>query len=200
LLVNGTTASGSAVAVNNTGTLGGTGTIGGTVNVNAGGIINAGPKGTDGTSASVGTLTISNATTGALTLASTATFHGDAFGTNALTDWDKLVVGGTANLGSSTLQIIIASGLTFTAGDTYTVIDANAINGIFNGVADNSLQTFSGYQFIAHYNLAGDGNFELTAVPEPSTWLAAVLALGAIGFSQRKRLRSWASSAVERHS
>jgi len=38
------------------------------------------------------------------------------------------------------------------------------------------------------------------AVPEPSTWLAAALALGAIGFSQRKRLRAWASSAVERHS
>ena len=38
------------------------------------------------------------------------------------------------------------------------------------------------------------------AVPEPSTWLAAALALGAIGFSQRKRLRACASSAVERHS
>jgi hypothetical protein len=28
----------------------------------------------------------------------------------------------------------------------------------------------------------------ITEVPEPSTWFAAVLALGAIGFSQRKRL------------
>ena len=29
----------------------------------------------------------------------------------------------------------------------------------------------------------------LTAVPEPSTWLAAALALGAVGYMQRRRLR-----------
>ena len=40
----------------------------------------------------------------------------------------------------------------------------------------------------------------ITEVPEPSTWFAAVLALGAIGFSQRKRLRACASSAVQKHS
>ena len=191
LLVNGSTASGSAVTVSNSGTvLGGTGTMGGTVNVNAGAIINPGPKGTDGTSGSVGTLTISNATTGALTLASTATFHGDAFGT-ATSAWDKLVVNGTANLGSSTLQIIIASGLTFNPGDIYTLIDANVLSGTFNGIADDQLVTFSGYQFIADYDLV-NGNFDLVAVPEPSTWLAAGLALGAIGFSQRRRLRACA--------
>jgi hypothetical protein len=38
------------------------------------------------------------------------------------------------------------------------------------------------------------------AVPEPSTWVAAGLALGAIGFSQRKRLRAYASSAAKKHS
>src|SRR4029077_20366435 len=183
LLVNGSTSSSSTVAVNNNGTvLGGTGTIGGAVNVNAGAIINAGPQGADGTSASIGTLT-----TGALTLAGTATFHADAFGT-ATNEWDEVVVNGSANLGSSTLEVIIANGLGFNPGDTYTLIDANAISGVFNGVADNSFQTFSGYQFIAHYDLGGDGNFELEAVPEPSTWFAAALTLVAIGFSQRKRL------------
>jgi fibronectin-binding autotransporter adhesin len=183
LLVNGSIASGSAVTVSNSGTvLGGTGTVNGTVAINTSSTINPGPKGTDGTSASVGTLT-----TGALTLQSTAIFHGDAFGT-ATSAWDKLVVNGLATLGSSTLQLIIASGLTFTPGTTYTLIDANTISGTFNGIADNSLQTFSGYQFIAHYNLGGDGNFELTAaVPEPSTWFAAALAVGAIGYSQRRR-------------
>jgi hypothetical protein len=182
LLVNGSTASGSAVTVNNSGTvLGGTGTINGTVNVNAGAIINPGPKGTDGTSASVGTLT-----TGALTLVSTAIFHVDAFGT-ATANWDKLVVNGLATLGSSTLQVIIASGLTFTPGTTYELLDATTISGTFNGIADGSLQTFSGYQFIAHYNLDDAGDFTLTAVPEPSTWFAAALAAGAIGYSQRRR-------------
>jgi fibronectin-binding autotransporter adhesin len=195
LLVNGSTSSSSTVAVNNNSTvLGGTGTIGGAVNVNAGAVINAGPQGADGTSASVGTLT-----TGALTLASTATFHIDAFGT-ATNEWDKVVVNGSASLGSSTLEVIIASGLSFNPGDTYTLIDANAISGTFSGIADNSLQTFSGYEFIAHYDLGGDGNFELVAVPEPGTWFAAVLALAAIGFSQRKRLRACASSAAKKHS
>jgi hypothetical protein len=37
------------------------------------------------------------------------------------------------------------------------------------------------------------------AVPEPSTWVAAGLALGAIGFSQRKRVRACASFAVKKH-
>ena len=40
----------------------------------------------------------------------------------------------------------------------------------------------------------------LAAVPEPSTWLAAALALGVIGFSQRKRVRACASFAVKKHS
>jgi hypothetical protein len=79
------------------------------------------------------------------------------------------------------------------------LIDANAISGTFSGIADNSLQSFSGYQFIADYDTA-NGNFDLIVVPEPSTWLAAALALGAIGFSQRKRLRACASSAVKKHS
>jgi fibronectin-binding autotransporter adhesin len=183
LLVNGSTASGSAVTVSNSGTvLGGTGTVNGTVAINTSSTINPGPKGTDGTSASVGTLT-----TGALTLQSTATFHADAFGTLA-TNWDKLVVNGLATLGSSTLQLIIASGLTFSPNTTYTLIDANTISGTFSGIADNSLQTFSGYQFIAHYNLAGDGNFELTAVPEPSTWAAGALALASLILIQRGRI------------
>ena len=41
---------------------------------------------------------------------------------------------------------------------------------------------------------------QLSAVPEPGTWLAAALALGVIGFSQRKRLRACASSGGRKHS
>jgi hypothetical protein len=43
-------------------------------------------------------------------------------------------------------------------------------------------------------------NVDVAAVPEPSTWFAAAIALGAIGFSQRKRLRAFASPAVKGHS
>jgi hypothetical protein len=41
--------------------------------------------------------------------------------------------------------------------------------------------------------------FEIVAVPEPSTWVAAALALGVIGFSQRKRMRACASFTVKKH-
>jgi autotransporter-associated beta strand protein len=40
--------------------------------------------------------------------------------------------------------------------------------------------------------IAYGNEFELVPVPEPSTWLAAALALGAVGFSQRKRVRGCA--------
>src|SRR4029077_15260906 len=105
-----------------------------------------------------------------------------------------IVLGGTA----STLEVNIASGLTFTAGQTYTLLNGTSLTGTFNGINDNDLVTFSGYQFTADYTATG---FDLiAAVPEPSTWFAAALALSAIGFSQRKRLRACASFAVKKHS
>ena len=61
-------------------------------------------------------------TTGALTLSSTNanTIHIDAFGTAAI-NWDKLTSTAAIALGNtaSTLQVNIASGLNFTAGQTY---------------------------------------------------------------------------------
>ena len=66
------------------------------------------------------------------------------------------------------------------------LLNGTSLTGTFNGINDNGLVTFSGYQFTADYTATG---FDLVAVPEPSTWFAAALALGAIGFAQRKRLR-----------
>ncbi len=36
--------------------------------------------------------------------------------------------------------------------------------------------------------ILGNGEIVPTAVPEPATWFAGALALGAIGFMQRRRL------------
>jgi len=189
LLVNGSTAAGSAVTVNSGGTLGGTGTVNGTVTVNGTGIIDAGPKGTPGTLASVGKLTIANATAGALTLASTSTFHADAFGI-AAANWDQLVVAGTAALGSAQFSLSIATaGLNFATGATYIVIDAGTITGQFSGLTEGAIVTSNGYNFTAHYDTA-NGNFDLIAIPEPSTWVAAALTLLAIGYTQRRKLTS----------
>ena len=54
--------------------------------------------------------------------------------------------------------------------------------------AEASVVSVNGYDFTAHYDAAA-GNFDLVAIPEPSTWLAAALALGAIAFSQWTRVR-----------
>ena len=66
----------------------------------------------------------------------------------------------------------------------------------FNFYSDGgtNLITAGGTEFVY-------GNmFEIVAVPEPSTWFAAALALSVIGFSQRKRLRACASPAAEKAS
>jgi autotransporter-associated beta strand protein len=186
LLANNTTGSATgtgAVSVNGSGTtLGGTGTISGTVtlgNTTAGAILNAGPKGTAGTSASVGTLT-----TGALTLTGANTVHVDAFGT-ATTAWDKLVSTGAISLGTtSTLDVTIASGLTFTAGTTYVLLNGTSLSGTFAGITDGQTVTFNGYDFTADYTATG---FDLVAVPEPGTWIGGALALAAVGLMSRKR-------------
>jgi len=194
LLVNNTTGSGTgtgAVTVNGSGTtLGGTGTISGTVTLGGttpGAILNPGPKGTNATSGSVGTLT-----TGALTLTGANTVHIDAFGTLA-TQWDKLVSTGAISLGTtSALDVTIASGLTFTAGTTYVLLNGTSLTGTFSGIADNQAVIFSGYLFTADYTSTG---FDLVAVPEPGTWCTAALALLSLGYMQRRRfarLLAWA--------
>jgi fibronectin-binding autotransporter adhesin len=194
LLVNGSTAAASAVSVNNAGSvLGGTGTINGSVTISstaAGATLNPGPSGTNGTAASVGTLNV-----GSLTLSPTnaSTVHIDAFGT-ATSSWDKLVSAGAISLNTlGTLDVTIASGLTFAAGTTYVLLDGTSISGTFAGIADNQLVTFSGYTFIADYTPTGE--FDLIAVPEPSTWIAGGLAFAALLISQRRRLKKLAVSS-----
>ena len=201
LFVNNSTGSGTgtgAVTVNGSGTLGGSGTITGAVTVGAGGTINGG-----GTAGAVGTLNVNNGALTALTLNSTtSTLGADMTATTA----DQINVTGMVNLGSNVAQLVlnIPNGTVFAAGQQFVLINndlVDAISGTFAN-APAGTDTIDGYSWIVSYTSAnGLGNdFVLTAVPEPSTWLAAALALGAIGFSQRKRVRAWASSAVERDS
>ena len=57
---------------------------------------------------------------------------------------------------------------------------------------DSGILVSNGGQIITYGNM-----FELVAIPEPSAWFAAALALGAIVFTQRKRVRVHASSTVK---
>ena len=141
-------------------------------------LIQSGPEGTRIKWASVGTLR-----TGALTLTGSNTFHVDASGT-LTSNWDQLIVTGGVTLGTtSVLDLTIASGLSFTGGTQYVLISndlADAISGTFSNAANGSTVVFNGYLFTVNY-AGGDGNdFTLTAVPEPSTWIAGALALTAL--------------------
>jgi fibronectin-binding autotransporter adhesin len=191
LFVNNSTGSGTGtntVTVTGSGTLSGSGTITGAVNVGGSGAkINPGA-----TAATVGTLR-----TGALTLSAASTFSIDMTSTTA----DQLIVTGAVNVTSASLQLNIPNGTGFAAGQQFTLINndlADAISGTFSN-APAGTDLIDGYLWIVSY-AGGDGNdFVIQAVPEPATWCAAALALAAIGFSQRKRLRAYASSRVEEH-
>ena len=88
--------------------------------------------------------------------------------------------------------------------NTYSLsaTEATPINFNYLGIDSVQLSIFDagtqhpgygqGTNQVAIDNLNVDFLTTLAAVPEPSTWLAAVLALGVIGFSQRKRVRACA--------
>jgi fibronectin-binding autotransporter adhesin len=168
LIINGNnSAATGAVSVNNTGTLGGTGTIGGAVTVNAGGTINPG--------ASVGTLTLNSTATFVGTDGSNlATYAVDILGATS----DKLVITGALALSNSFDQI------TFNGTPDGTTIYVLATYSSFSGTFDFGSAP-SGYQLIY-----GTTELDLAPIPEPSTWVAGALALGVLGWSQRRRLRS----------
>jgi hypothetical protein len=179
LLVNRSAAFNAApngVTVNNTGTtFGGVGLVG-AVSVNAGAILNPGLSGPPGTSAAVGTLN-----TGALTLNPTSLSNFDVSG---VSNYDRLLSSSSLTLGG-TLDLNIASGLNFSSGQILNLFSGTSRSGTFTGIADGQVVSFDGYSFTADYTSTG---FDLVAVPEPSTWAAGLLALAAVGFTQRKRL------------
>jgi autotransporter-associated beta strand protein len=178
LLVNNTSSvtSGTGLGpinVHNGGTLGGTGFINsGLVSLNFGATITGGGNGTVASNGAVGTLTL---TTTALNLG--GIFLVDISGATA----DRLTLSGDLNLNAEGDTISFNSLAAPTAA-SYTLI---SYTGTLSGTFDNVSGLPSGYML--EYN---PGEIDLVAVvPEPGTWIGAALALAAIGFSQRRRLR-----------
>jgi fibronectin-binding autotransporter adhesin len=190
LLINGSTAAGSAVTVNNSGTLGGTGTVSGTVDVKSGGTLSPGT--------SPGTMT-----TGAVTLENGSTFAVDLTATSG----NDVLVAPSVTLGTlvtgPNLSLNITGSLSI--GQQFFIVNntgANAVSGVF---AQGATVTSGQYTFLIDYladfgsNSAAGGNdimLEVTAIPEPSTWIGAALALGAVALAQRRRLRSYWLSVI----
>jgi fibronectin-binding autotransporter adhesin len=141
----------------------------------------------EGTGASRDGLTltgISTAGLGALSLMGPGTIN---FGTDGI----GTLVFGTLTSNNNTLTItnwtsVNANFLTQTSG-----IDGSDDRLIFSGVpnpTDLAFVNFDGRA--ATFVLLDTGFYEVVPVPEPSTWIGAALALAAIGWTQRRKLRS----------
>jgi len=173
LLVNGSTAASSAVSVNNSGTtLGGTGTINGTVTVGSGANLLGGTG-----SAASGTLTLANN----LTLSSGSII--------------ELALG--ASGAHSTITRSGSGSWTFATNQAFTFINLGAQPGNYTNII-TGLGSDPGESGWAITNTGWIGNFtyssgdislNVIAVPEPSTWIAGALALGALLLHQRRRWR-----------
>ena len=86
-------------------------------------------------------------------------------------------------------------------GDKFFIVlndGLDSISGTFNGLSNLSTFTAGGDTFLINYADIGGTGLDVTpndisltvvGIPEPSTWLAGALALGAIG-STRSRLRA----------
>jgi fibronectin-binding autotransporter adhesin len=144
----------------------------------AGGTFNTG-----GLSERSGTLAAPTAGIGALTLTATSTINFgsgntsiiefSALGTHTLgtilqiTNWD-----GTPVTGGGTERLLFA-GLATSFTTTYLQTEVS-----FNGTTGYAVDQFMGF-----YEVTG-----LTAVPEPGTWFGGALAVGLLGWSQRRRV------------
>src|SRR5205823_7678725 len=176
LLVNGSLASGSATTVNNSGSiLGGTGTINGSVSIaSSGAILQA------GTGSAGQTLTMKGAVTmGAGSIIQLALGASGAHST--------LAIGVGGSISFQSLQKFNIIDLGVTSGSTYTGI----ITGIGPDPGTESGWTIANQSWAYNfsYDSANGGEIDLTvtATPEPSTWIAAGLALAAIAYNQRRR-------------
>ena len=186
LFINGnSSAATGAVNVNSGGTtLGGNGVTGGAVTVASGSNLSPGPTGV-GSTGVLGT--------GALTLNSGSFFNVDLNNTTAGTGYDQVSVTGTVSIGGSNL--VVSVGGVLSVNDKFFITLNNGTDLVTGTFAQGVTVTAdNGYTFLINYLDNGDsgtvGNdisLTLTAIPEPSTWIGAALALGAIGFTQRKR-------------
>jgi fibronectin-binding autotransporter adhesin len=185
LFVNGSTASGSAVTVNNSGsTLGGSGTIGGSVNIaSSGANLSPGASG-------IGSTAILH--TGALTLASGSNFNVDLNSTTAGTGYDQLNVIGALSITGSNL--VVAAGAGLHIGDKFFIALNDGSDAVTGTFAQGTTVTSGADVFLINYLDNGDGggtandiSLTVTGVPEPSTYVAAILALAALAYHQRKR-------------
>lgn len=96
---------------------------------------------------------------------------------------------------------VIANSANLVVGQTYFIVQNTSLAADVYGTFSNgaTVTDSNGDTFAISYTAVGGGDLiandisltVLTVVPEPSTWGAAALALGAVVFAQRRRLRGY---------
>jgi len=162
-----------AVQVSGSGSLlSGIGTVGGNVSIFGGTI-------TGGNTTTVGRLTLTQSLGISASEGGGGTYLANLSGDTS----DLLAIGGNLQIGSGTTLDIHG-----TADGTTTYILATFAGGGLSGTFEFVTGLPADYALVY---TSSDIELVPTAIPEPATWLAAALALGAIGFAQRRRLRSY---------
>jgi hypothetical protein len=91
-----------------------------------------------------------------ITLGSNATFVVEGTGIVPGTQYDQILIGGTAAISNCTLQV--TSLPTVSVGTVFAIVtntSGTAVTGTFNGLPESSVIIVSGQPFRIHYNLAG---------------------------------------------
>ena len=194
LLVNNTSGSGTGtgkVSVTG-GTLGGTGTISQAVAASGGAIAPGDPLANNG----VGTLNIGGNLTFSIAGGLTVQLQGS---TTPGTDYDQLLVGGTADVSAAsggTLTVSLVNGFSPSVDTNFTVLTStgnlitNAGAGFGNFVYPDFTHWSTNYtanSVVIHYSAAGGagagGGLSGGAVPEPGTLALLICALGSVLFT-----------------
>jgi len=116
-----------------------------------------------------------------VTLADTNTLFMELGGTIPDSEYDQLLVSGTATLGGM-LDVSLINGFTPTLGNWFLLVQANLLSGAFDAVALPPVPT--GTNWVVYYN---DNSVIIgLAVPEPST-LALLAAAALCGAGRRRR-------------
>ncbi|MCX6953873.1 MAG: PEP-CTERM sorting domain-containing protein [Verrucomicrobia bacterium] len=129
---------------------------------------------------------------GNLTLLNTSMLLVELGGTGQGVTYDFVSVSGTAALGG-TLSLMFQNGFSSSAsfGTTFTLLSASSLTGTFtnapNGLRFNTSDGLG--SFVVHYTPTSLTltEFQLTPVPEPSTWALLLAGLGVVGVSVWRR-------------
>jgi hypothetical protein len=124
----------------------------------------------------------------------TSNFLVDINGATPGIGYDQVTITGAggARIALNNSNLVITVGTTLTYGQTFDILNI-ANTGAFNTgeFAQGDTVTSGRYTFSISYPdyHTPDKSVTLTVVPEPSTWIGGALAVAALAYTQRRRLR-----------